>query len=171
MHIPKDWEKKVEELVGKQDRLLHFKTKTGAQKAGAILSFLFENLPPVVKRMMEESGCSVKPEREGLQLCFQIEAGQLGAVFFFGNLYLEIVTKDRDAEPLEFDRRLEDFDFFARKVAVAVRGKVAVLQKVLKKGNLEQKMDEVWKLASDYQRLKILKLDLEQRKEKENGSS
>jgi hypothetical protein len=62
---------------------------------------------------------------------FHIKSGEKEMTFYLHNLLLEIATIDRDENPLRFDDRLVDFDYFAKKTARIIESKLKILFKLL----------------------------------------
>jgi hypothetical protein len=72
---------------------------------------------------------------------------------------LEIVTIDRDEEPLRFDEGLKDFDYFLAKMGRAINSKMRVVFEVLKEDDLDAAVENICKDAKDYERIRIWRFD------------
>src|SRR4030042_1308576 len=73
------------------------------------------------RRLLVVHGCGVQANGEGLELSLDVVYGEKKAVFYFRNLYLEIATVDRDAEPLQFDEKLRDYRHFLSKTSHVIK--------------------------------------------------
>jgi hypothetical protein len=113
----------------------------------------------ITRGILQALGCEVKEEGSGLDLAFSIKSGQKELKFYLRNLLLEIVTIDRDEEPLRFDEGLRDFDYFMAKMAHAINSKLWVLFEVLKEDDLEAAIENVCKEAENYERIRIWRFD------------
>jgi len=124
--------------------------------------FLAEVGPIVVevtRAVLQVRGCEVEEEGSGLDLAFSIKSGQTELKFYLQNLLLEIVTVDRDQEPLRFDEGLRDFDYFMAKMARAINSKLCVLFHLLKEDDFETAIENVCKDAKNYERIRIWRFD------------
>ena len=113
----------------------------------------------VTRGILQAIGCEVKEEGSGLDLAFSIKSGQKELKFYLRNLLLEIVTIDRDEEPLRFDEGLRDFEYFMAKMARAINTKLRVVFEVLKEDDLEAAVENICKDADDYERIRIWRFD------------
>jgi hypothetical protein len=71
------------------------------------------------------------------------------------NLLLEIATQDRDEQPLRFDERLRDFDFFAAKTSRVIENKLKILLKLFEEEGIEAALESVSQYAKEYERIRI----------------
>ena len=121
------------------------------------------NVGPIVvevtRAVLQVRGCEVEEEGSGLDLAFSIKSGQTELKFYLQNLLLEIVTVDRDQEPLRFDEGLRDFDYFMAKMARAINSKLCVLFHLLKEDDFETAIENVCKDAKNYERIRIWRFD------------
>ena len=113
----------------------------------------------VTRAVLQVRGCEVEEEGSGLDLVFSIKSGGKTLKFYLQNLLLEIVTVDRDEEPLRFDEGLRDFDYFMAKMARAINSKLCVLFHLLKEDDFEAAIENICKDARDYERIRIWRFD------------
>jgi hypothetical protein len=121
------------------------------------------NVGPIVvevtRAVLQARGCEVEDEGSGLDLAFSIKFSRKELKFYVQNLLLEIVTVDRDEEPLRFDEGLRDFDYFMTKMARAINSKLCVLFHLLKEDDFEAAIENICKDAKDYERIRIWRFD------------
>jgi len=113
----------------------------------------------ITQGILQAIGCEVREEGSGLDLAFSIKSGRKELKFYVQNLLLEIVTVDRDEEPLRFDEGLKEFDYFMAKMARAINSKLCVLFAVLKEDDFEAAIENICKDAKDYERIRIWRFD------------
>lgn len=148
---------------------MNFKTPADKKFIITALAFCYNPVRKTVKQILIDRGFQVEEESEKLQLAFNIhEPGKNKekAKFFFQNLFLEIATKDRDAEFLEFDRKLVDTSYFMFKIGKVIEAKLRALFSLMEAENHQEIMDKFTKLASKYDRIKILHIDKKKIREK-----
>jgi hypothetical protein len=112
-----------------------------------------------VKTLLEAADFEVTQEGSGSDFAFGVKSGEQYIKFFLQNLLLEIATVDRDAEPLKFDERLADFNFFISKTADVVESKLRILPLLLGETDVDTVIENVISHADTYERLRIIKLD------------
>jgi hypothetical protein len=78
---------------------------------------------------------------------------------YLRNLLFEIVTVDRDAEPLVFDETILDFGIFMNKTVHLVASKLKILFHLLSEEDVEAAFDKITQEAKNYQRIRILRFD------------
>lgn len=110
-----------------------------AQFLSATSGFIKE----IVKMILEKVGCEVTEKGEGLNLCYEIQYKDNKASLFFQNLYLDIATKDRDAEPLEFDENLNDFRYFLVKTLSAISLRLKPIVKLLRSDDADKAIENI----------------------------
>jgi hypothetical protein len=113
----------------------------------------------IIKKILQSLNWEVKEEGKGLDLAFHIKSGEKDIKFFLHNLLLEIATIDRDQEPLRFDERLLDFDFFMDKTAHLTESKLNILFHLFGKEDLDTAIDNITKDAKQYERIRIWRFD------------
>ena len=113
----------------------------------------------VTRAILQALGCEVKEEGSGLDLAFSIKFSRKELKFYLQNLLLEIVTVDRDEEPLRFDEGLKEFDYFMAKMARAINSKLCVLFHLLKEDDFEAAIENICNDAKDYERIRIWRFD------------
>jgi len=128
-------------------------------KINNFFSMVLPLVTELVGAILQSSGAEVKREGSGLDTAFSISCGEKGAKFFLHNLLLEIATLDRDEEPLQFDERLRDFDFFLAKTANAIQSKLRVLFHVLEKNDIKAAVESISRDAKLYERIRIWQFD------------
>jgi hypothetical protein len=119
--------------------------KTKLIKIGQFLVATSGFIKEVVKIMLEMSGCTVTEHNDGLNLCYKIQYKDNEVCLFFRNLYLDIATIDRDAEPLEFDRQLNDFNYFLTKTVSTIHLRLKTLLKLLKHDDVDKAIENILK--------------------------
>ena len=112
-----------------------------------------------VKTLLDAADFEVTQEGSGSDFAFGVKSGEQYIKFFLQNLLLEIATVDRDAEPLKFDERLADVDFFLSKTADVVESKLRILPLLLGETDVDTAIENVISQADKYERLRIIKLD------------
>lgn len=127
-----------------------------------ITGFLRVALPivaDVVRTFFKAFDCEVKEEGQGLDLAFSIKKGEKEVKFYMHNLLLEIATIDRDANPLRFDERLRDFDYFLAKTTRLVGSKLWILLQLLSEDDVDEAIENVCRDAKQYERIRIWRFD------------
>jgi len=137
---------------------MNFKTLDDEKKINRVLNFCYGLVPRIVKSILLRAGFTVSERGEGLGLVFEIKLARssLGAEFYFHNLFLEIATKDRDAELLEFDERLVDLGYFPSKTLRMVESKLRPLLLVISEKNVGKGIEKMMGLAPQYERLRVI---------------
>ena len=125
---------------------------------------LFLNIAaPIVigfaKAFLQEVSFEVAEEGQGPDFSFCVRSGERQVRFFLQNLLLEIATVDRDAEPLTFDERLIDFNFFISKTTDIVESKIRILTLLFGEKDIDAALDNVMRQADKYERLRIIRFD------------
>jgi len=142
---------------------MQFRTKKDELAALITIDFLYEDVKKHLKKKFQELGFVVTEESRGLNLVFdlQLEGSSFSAKFFFHNLWLEIVTKDRDVEPLEFDAELFDGERMLQKAGEIMLSKLEIFKTVAKHKDksMEEISKEVMKLSHLYERLNYRRVD------------
>lgn len=137
---------------------MNFKTLDDEKKINKVLSFCYGFIPRIVKSILVGEGFTVSERGKGLRLVYEIKLAKssLGADFYFHNLFLEIATKDRDAELLEFDEKLLDFEYFLFKTLSMVESKLRPLLLVMNEKNIGKGIEKMMELAPQYERLRAI---------------
>jgi len=92
-------------------------------------------------------------------VCQVIRKDSCWVRFCLHNLLLEIATIDRDEQPLRFDQKLRNIDYFARKTAQIAESKLRILFELLAEDNLDKAIDSITQEANNYQRIRIPRFD------------
>lgn len=140
---------------------MKFKTEKDRQQTEKFLNLAGGLITGIVRRILLEKRFKVKEKGEGLALVFETyqDDSSLRAEFRFHNLFLEIATKDRDAEALEFDERLVDSGYSLFKTLRLVESKIKTLLLVMSEENPRKGIEKVMKLAPQYERLRVILRD------------
>ncbi len=117
---------------------------TDANKVTAFLSATGKVIAEIVKQVLVKFGCKVSARGDGLELQYDVACGDMKATMYFRNLYLEIATVDRDAEPLQFDEKLRDYSYFLSKASFVIKSKLEILLKLLKSEDVNKTIDEIY---------------------------
>jgi hypothetical protein len=128
-------------------------------KINHFLALMLPVVVDVVKRILQAFGCQVAEEGNGLDLAFSIRSGEKQVKFYLQNLLLEIATVDRDEQPLIFDERLRDFDYFLSKMVRVTQSKLNVLFHLLGQEDVDAAIENITKDAKQYERIRIWRLD------------
>jgi negative regulator of replication initiation len=138
----------------------------GTSKIAGFLSATGHVIADIVRRLLVMHDCEVTANGEAMELEYDVTYGDKKAVLYFRNLYLEIATVDRDAEPLQFDEKLCDYHYFVSKASHVIKSKLEILIRLLKSENTDKTVDEIF-TEFDGERIIIEKMDNIRRK---NGS-
>ena len=130
-----------------------------AQKITAFLVFAWPVVSQLVNAMLKALGWQITQKGSSLNVIFDIESKGKRAEFHLYNLLLEIATIDRDEQPLRFDHRLDDFEFFLKKTGQLVQSKIAVLYELLSDDDIDSALQKITDQAGNYQRIRIVKWD------------
>jgi len=128
-------------------------------KINSFLSIALPIIVSVVRAILQSLDCDVKQEGKGLDLAFSIKKGEKQVRFYLQNLLLEIATVDRDEQPLRFDERLRDFDYFLSKMVSVTQSKLNVLFHLLEQEDVDAAIENIAKDAQQYERIRIWKFD------------
>jgi len=139
-------------------------------KIAVFLSATAQVITETVKKLLIMCGYEVVVNGQGLELRYEVSFGDMKAVFYFRNLYLEIATVDRDAEPLRFDEKLRDHYYFVSKASFIIKSKLDILLKLLKSDDTDKTIDEIF-TEFNGERIIIEKLDNLRRKNGNNQNA
>lgn len=138
---------------------MEFKTEEDRIKIENVLRVAYKFVPSVVKKILEHEGFEAEKQGEGLELSYRVRGRDgLSAVFCLHNLFLEIATKDRDDEPLEFDEELSSFNFFMLKTTKVMETKLKLFVAILKNGP-DMTPEEMKKIVPEGTTIKMIKFD------------
>jgi hypothetical protein len=129
------------------------------EKINRFLCMVLPIITEIVKTILQSLNYQVIQKGHGLDLVFSIKSDKKEAEFYLHNLFLEIATVDRDEEPLRFDERLRDFDFFLAKTARVVESKLNVLFHLFGEEDVDAAIENITKDAKQYERIRIWRLD------------
>jgi len=137
---------------------MKFKEEKDRKQIGEFLNLTYNLTRDLVRRILLDKGFKIKEKGEGLSLIFEIykDSCSLSADFYFHNLFLEIATKDRDAEALEFDDGLTGFGYFLSKATRLVESKIEPLVLIMSEENPGKGIEKIIKLAPRYERLRAI---------------
>lgn len=108
----------------------------------------------------------IKDKRKGpyltLELTLPIEDGGTSILHVY-NLCMEIVSVDRDEEPMRFDESILDEEKFISKMAQVIESKLRILRAIIEAGSLEGAQEIMEKFADEhggkYERLRFAIMD------------
>jgi len=147
-------------------------TETEDQKEDKRISNFLALVAPVVVKyvtmLLETAGYEVKKEGTGFDTSLVISKDSRQAKMYLENLFLEIATIDRDEDPLRFDGRLKDFDFFLEKTANLTKSKLKVLFHLFAEEDMDAVIENISREAKDYQRIRIWQFDQKNQASQEN---
>ena len=112
-----------------------------------------------MKMLVQSTGAKVREQGRGLDLTLLIKSGKKKVRFNLQNLFLEIATVDRDDDPLKFDERLHDFQFFLAKMTRVAQGKLKILFHLLLEEDLDAAIEKIGRDARQFERVRIWRLD------------
>lgn len=113
----------------------------------------------VTKRILQSLDFQVTEKGRGFDTVFGIKAGEKEAEFHLHNLFLEIATVDRDEEPLRFDEKLRDFDYFLAKMVRTLESKLRVLFHLFGEQDVDRAIENIIRDAKQYERIRIWRFD------------
>lgn len=129
------------------------------EKINRFLCMVLPTVTEIVKTILRSLNHQVIQKGHGLDLVFSIKAGKKEAEFYLHNLFLEVVTVDRDEVPLRFDENLRDFDYFLAKTARLIASKLNVLFHLFGEEDVDAAIENITKDAKQYERIRIWKVD------------
>ena len=137
---------------------MKFKTEKDRQQIGKSLNLTYDLITGIVRKVLLEKRFKAKEKGEGLNLIFEVHKDKSShwAEFYFHNLFLEITTKDRDADLLEFDEGLVDFGYFLSKTLRMVESKLRPLLLIMSEKNIGKGIEKMMELAPEYHRLRAI---------------
>lgn len=130
-----------------------------AEKINRFLCMVLPIVTDIVKTILQSLDYQIIQKGHGLDLVISIKAGKKEAEFYLHNLFLEIVTVDRDEVPLRFDENLQDFDYFLAKTARIIASKLNVLFSLFGAEDVEAAIGNITKDAKQYERIRIWRFD------------
>ena len=137
---------------------MNFKTEEDRMKIENVLRVAYKFVPSAIKDILENEGFKVEEQGKDLDLSYKVSGtGDFHAVFYFHNLFLEIATKDRDDDPLEFDEGLSSFGCFMLKSVKVIDSKLRLFTAILKKGP-DISGEEIKKIVPEGTRVRVTKL-------------
>jgi hypothetical protein len=129
------------------------------EKINHFVSLVSPVVVDIVKTILQSLDWQVKQQGCGLDMVFAIKQDKKEAQFYLHNLFLEIVTIDRDAQPLMFDENLRDFDYFLAKMARGIQSKLNVLFQLLGQEDVDAAIESITKDSKQYERIRIWRFD------------
>jgi hypothetical protein len=132
---------------------------TENEKIGRFIYLVSPIVTGSLKRLLQAAGFQVKQGGSNLNTALIIQKGKKKAEMYLHNLLLEIATIDRDEEPLRFDTRLKDFDFFLAKTADLTQSKLKVLFHIFDEEDVDVAIENISLDAKDYERIRIWQFD------------
>ena len=113
----------------------------------------------LVQAILKSADWQIERKGEGLDTSFSIKAGDKETVFYLHNLLLEIASIDRDQNPMRFDERLRDFDYFIEKTIRLTESKLKILFQLFGSDDIEKAIENIEQTAGQYERIRILRFD------------
>ncbi len=137
---------------------MKFKSEKDREQIEKLSNLRYGFITGIVRRILLEKKFKAKEKGRGLARLFEVykEGFSVRANFYLHNLFLEIATKDRDAEALEFDERLVDLGYFLSRTLRLVESKIKPLLLAMSEENPKKGIEEIMKLAPKYERLRVL---------------
>jgi hypothetical protein len=117
-------------------------------KINHFISMILPGIVQSVKTFLQSAGLNVEEKGSGLDTVFSIKSGKKEADFYLHNLLVEIATVDRDEEPLRFDEKLRDFDYFVAKAAKLTDSKMMILFELLSEDDVDKVIDNISQKSS-----------------------
>lgn len=152
---------------------MNYRTPEDKKLITATAAFSSSIVHECVEQILESKGFSYEKRKKGWEEFYEIKAKDKSDVkveFFLHNLYLEIATKDRDLEPLEWDSRLLDFSFFRKKIADVISSKIRPLLIAFSTDDAKKLDERLTKLAKNEGfRMRMWRWDKEEDKEKDEN--
>ena len=112
-----------------------------------------------IKNLLRLAGLEVSQQSQGLSTVLSIEKDDKQAKMYLHNLLLEIATIDRDEEPLRFDARLRDFNFFTAKTVRLTQSKLKIFFHLFAEEDMDAVIENISQEAKDYERIRIWQFD------------
>lgn len=129
------------------------------QKINQFLSIVSPTIVGHMKMLCQSTGAKVQEQGRGLNLSLLIKSGKKKTRFFLHNLFLEIATVDRDDDPLKFDERLRDFNFFLAKMTRLTQNKLKILFHLLLEEDVDAAIENIGRDAKQFERVRIWRFD------------
>ena len=129
------------------------------ERISKYINFISPFVCDITKTIVESCGWQVTENNIGVNIVFLIKADDRQAEFYLHNLLFEVATIDRDANPLFFDEKLEDFDYFLEKTLNIIQSKLKILCHIFCETDIDTALNKITKEAKSYQRVRIIKLD------------
>ena len=144
--------------------------QTEITKINCFIEFILPIVAGQVKTLLKLAGLEYEQQGQGADFSFLIKKGSREVKFFMNNLLYEIATIDRDEKPLRFDSSLRDFNYFQNKANTLIQSKLRILFELFAEDNVDSALERVTKLADQYQRVRIIKLDRNKPTTEKKGS-
>ena len=131
---------------------MNYKTPKDKKLICATVAFCSPVVKGCVQHILKKEGYSWETKEKGWEEFFEITVknrSDTTVQFFLHNLYLEIATKDRDDELLEWDMKLFDFSFFREKVIRIIFEKIRPLFIALSTDDTEKLKKKLRQFAKD----------------------
>jgi hypothetical protein len=129
------------------------------EKITRFIAFALPVVCDLVEKLFTSLGFQIEKKGKGLQTYFEISSGEKEIQFHIHNLILEIATIDRDQNPLRFDEKLSDFDYFAQKTTRLTESKLKVLVRLLGEDDVDKAIEQISTDSDDYERIRIWKIE------------
>lgn len=119
----------------------------------------------IARTIIQSFGWQVSQKGSGLNTVFSVKAVDKEIELYLRNLLFEIVTVDRDAEPLVFDISILDPNTFLDKTLRILASKLKILFYIMSEEDVETAFDKITQEAKNYQRIRILRFDQNSQKQ------
>lgn len=126
------------------------------RQVAVFLAFVGPALAEALSDYLQARGFEIVKIGEGIRQRFTVRNGVHEATLFLRNLFLEIATVDGHEEPLQFDTKLREFDYFTAKATHVVDSKIRLLARMLETENMDEVLEG---LDTEYGKVKILRID------------
>ena len=113
----------------------------------------------LVQAILKSTNWTIERKGQALDTSFSIKAGDKETVFYLYNLFLEIATIDRDENPLRFDERLRDFDYFVEKTIRLTESKLKILFQLFGEEDVEKAIKNIEQNSAQFERIRIIRFD------------
>ena len=113
----------------------------------------------LVQAILKSNNWIIEHKGQALNTSFSIKAGDIETEFYLYNLFFEIATIDRDENPLRFDERLKDFEYFIEKMTRLIESKLRLLFQLFGEEDVEKALKNIEQNSEQYDRIRIIRFD------------
>jgi hypothetical protein len=130
------------------------------EKIWSFVEFIAPLVSAIATALIRSAGWQVSQTGSGRDTILTIQDKDRQFQFFLENLLLEIVTVDRDAQPLVFDESILEPETFLKKTLRALASKLNILFCFMAEADVEAAVDKISRQAENYERIRILRMDI-----------